>query len=65
MIYLTPHGLAYTLFALLVIAAYMATTIAGRVLRARRELQRRAGRDAMAPDAAMAMDYSDPRRRVA
>jgi hypothetical protein len=48
-----------------VIAAYMATTIAGRVLRARRELQRRAGRDAMAPDAAMAMDYSDPRRRVA
>jgi hypothetical protein len=44
MIYLTQEGAAYTLCALLVIAAYMATTIAGRVLRARRELQRRAGR---------------------
>jgi hypothetical protein len=41
MITLTPHGAAYTLAALLVIAAYMATTIAGRVLRARRELRRR------------------------
>ena len=44
MISLTPHGAAYTLAALLVIAAYMAVHVAGRVLRARRELQRRAGR---------------------
>lgn len=44
MISLTPHGAAYTLAALLVIVAYMAFHVAGRVLRARRELQRRAGR---------------------
>lgn len=44
MIHLTPEGFLTALAALVLIAAYMAVHVAGRVLRARRELQRRAGR---------------------
>ncbi len=42
MIALTREGVALALVSLLVIGAYMAGTVAARVLRARRELQRRA-----------------------